>query len=130
MMPNTLKIIKFCLEMFLVLSGLASGLQNVSLASVRCLYECWKYTAQCATERLHVSLEEKHEERVKTGRTVETFIHLLAHLCSHVHDPAWLWQSCSGSTSTCHVELSDLRSGDKMQTRRSQPERVCVCVSV
>lgn len=98
--------------------------------------ECWKSSTVCATESLCVSLEEKYNERVKTGSTVETFslvIHHLALLCSHVHDPDWLWQSRSGSTSTCHVELDSLISDQETRCRHAEVSRrgcVSVCVTM
>lgn len=117
------------------LSGLASRSQNVSLANPKCMWLSVRvYSRVCATERLCMSMEEKHEERVKTGRTVQTFslfIHHRAHLCSHVHDPTWLWQSHSGSTSTCHVELSSLIWDQETRGRHAEVSlRGCVWVCV
>lgn len=79
-------------------------------------------------------MREKHEERAKTGSIVETCsfcIHHLAHLHSHVHDPTWLWQWSSGSTSTCHVELSSLIWDQETRCRHAEVSlRACVSVCV
>lgn len=81
-----------------------------------CQCECWTHTAQSVQQGDYTCHWRRNVKRERRQAAQPRLIHassglLCAHMCMTQQN---LWQSRSGSTSTCHVELNSLIQ----QTRR------------